>query len=163
MIGRVQSCLLFSLLLACCLNASSQTATNCGQQAVLYKPFDPRFAKQIQLKPLEKSYEDPADSDKQLSPQQTRWFVETEPDYTKPAPWNTSIVISAGPKGKAFRLDVLDHSNGSVAVHWLNEKLLFIQVWWGRVASTDMVFDASTGRFPYREMANYDETMNPCE
>ena len=53
------------------------------------------------------------------------WFVKTDPDYTKTGPWNTSIVISARPKGKAYRLTFVDHSNNSPNAEWLNEKLLF--------------------------------------
>ena len=119
----------------------AQDVPKCESQAVRYKPFDAKFAKQVRVAVLESSYPEPADSEKQLAPQRTMWFVKTDPDYTKPGPWNTSIVISARPKGKGFRLTFVDHSNSSPNAEWLNEKLLFVQVWWAQVVSTDMVFD----------------------
>ncbi|HEX4489314.1 MAG TPA: hypothetical protein VH088_23775 [Terriglobales bacterium] len=129
---------------------------------VRYAPFDAQFAKQILLTPLEKSYREPAKSEKQFSVQGTVWFAVTGPDYMKPGPWNTSIVINAHPAGKAFRLEALNHANSGVAVHWINEKLLFVQIWWGRISSTDLVFNAETGTFLYKEMASYVELMGPC-
>ena len=67
------------------------------------------------------------------------------------------------PKGKAYRLTFVDHSNNSPNAEWLNEKLLFVQVWWGQVVSTDMVFDTEKGQFVYKEMANYSEITEPCQ
>jgi hypothetical protein len=50
-----------------------------------------------------------------------------------------------------------------VEIHWLNEKLLYGSVWWGRTVSTDFVFDAEKRAFIYREMANYGELVQPCD
>jgi hypothetical protein len=154
-------CLFFFVLLS--QFSLAQDVPKCESQAVRYKPFDPKFAKQIRVAVLESSYQEPADSEKQPAPQRTMWFVKTDPDFTKPGPWNTSIVISARPKGKAFRLTIVDHSNTSPNAEWLNEKLLFVQVWWGQVVSTDMVFDTEKGQFVYKEMANYSEINEPCQ
>jgi hypothetical protein len=163
-IRRLHYRLLPGLVLYLLSQASfGQTAISCADQKISYTTFDAKFAKQIQLKPLEKSYQEPADSDKQFSPQHTTWFVQTEPDYTKSSPWTTSVVISARPGSKAFRLTVVDHANSGVTVQWLNQKLLFVQIWWDRMVSTDAVFDTEKGQFLYREMANYGQVMEPCE
>lgn len=42
--------------------------------------------------------------------------------------------------------------NFPVRVTWVNEKLVFISVWWGRVAGTEMIFDIEKNEFVYREM-----------
>lgn len=39
-------------------------------------------------------------------------------------------------------------------VKWVNEKLLFIRVWWGRVLGTDYLYDVETGRIIYEEMVH---------
>jgi hypothetical protein len=52
-----------------------------------------------------------------------------------------------------LELTFVDESNGGVKVEWLNEKLLFGQVWWGRIYSTDFILDVEQGKFIYREMA----------
>ena len=166
MTGRHYYRLLFKLVFFFLLPLQfsfAQDAPKCESQAVRYRPFDLKFAKQVRVAVLESAYQEPADSEKQLAPQRTMWFVKTDPDYTKTGPWNTSIVISARPKGKAYRLTFVDHSNNSPNAEWLNEKLLFVQVWWGQVVSTDMVFDTEKGQFVYKEMANYSEITEPCQ
>jgi hypothetical protein len=140
-----------------------QAAADCADQRISYAPFDAKFAKQIQLNPLAKSYQEPADSDKQFSPQHTTWFVQIDPDYTKSGPWITTIAISARPMSKAFRLTIVDHANSGVTVQWLNEKLLFVQIWWSRDVSTDMILDTEKEQFLYKEMAKYSPMMEPCE
>jgi hypothetical protein len=36
-------------------------------------------------------------------------------------------------------------------VRWLNEKLVFMRAWWGRIAATDLIFDVERERFVYAE------------
>jgi hypothetical protein len=38
-----------------------------------------------------------------------------------------------------------DHGN-TFSANWINEKLLFVQVWWGRIASSDIILDVNHGR-----------------
>jgi len=44
----------------------------------------------------------------------------------------------------------------------LNEKLIFGEVWWGRIYATDFIFDVEQRKFSYREMAHFGELMEPC-
>lgn len=41
---------------------------------------------------------------------------------------------------------------GLSEVRWVNDKLIFMRVWWGRIAATDMLFDVETEQVPYAEM-----------
>lgn len=36
-------------------------------------------------------------------------------------------------------------------VRWLNEKLVFMRAWWGRLVATDLIFDAERERFVHAE------------
>lgn len=38
---------------------------------------------------------------------------------------------------------------------WINEKLLFVSAWWGRIAATDTIIDVSNGQIVYQEQASY--------
>lgn len=92
---------------------------------------------------------------KERSPQGTRWFVNLGPDYTKPGPWNTTLIIANRADGKPFlTASFLAHGN-TFSARWLNEKLIFVQVWWGRIESSDLILDVEKGAFTYDEMANY--------
>ena len=49
------------------------------------------------------------------------------------------------------------YPNFPTKAHWINEKLIFIRVYWGRILGTDMIFDTEKNEFTYREMV-YDGT-----
>jgi len=40
---------------------------------------------------------------------------------------------------------------GLSEVKWVNEKLLFMRPWWGRIAATDLIYDVEAERFIYAE------------
>lgn len=46
------------------------------------------------------------------------------------------------------------YPNFQVATRWVNEKLLGMRVWWGRILGTDAVVDVESGDFVYREMVH---------
>ena len=88
--------------------------------------------------------------------------METEPDYTKNGPWSSTIYVQRVSDGKVMvRAEFIDHGNTFTA-NWINEKLLFIQVWWGRIASSDLILDVDQRRFIYNELANYAEMNESC-
>jgi hypothetical protein len=35
--------------------------------------------------------------------------------------------------------------------HWINEKLLYVRVWWGRIVGTDIIVDVESSRIVYQE------------
>jgi len=63
---------------------------------------------------------------------------------------------------KVLQLSFQDHASGGSSVQWLNEKLLFSRVWWGRIYSTDFILNVEKEQFIYREMAHYGEMIEPC-
>jgi hypothetical protein len=53
--------------------------------------------------------------------------------------------------------------DGGVRVKCLNEKILFLQVWWGRIAS-QILFWISTPQNGFtRSNANYENIIMPCD
>ena len=95
-------------------------------------------------------------SSAQFSPQGTRWLALVGPDFTRPGPWHSTIHLGeAGHSLPFLSLHFHDHSSGGVKAMWLNEKLVFVRAWWGRVVSTDGVFDVQSQQWLYREDADY--------
>jgi hypothetical protein len=90
--------------------------------------------------------------------------VVASPDFMKNGPWNTDIYV-LGNRANPLKLKVtfLDHGNEGVRVKWLNEKLLFFQVWWGRIVSTDLILDVDTSKWIYSQNANYGNIVMPCD
>lgn len=102
--------------------------------------------------------------DRRRSPHGTRWLVAVEPDFTRPGPWNTTMAVFGNPSGaEMLRATFADHGSGGVRTTWLNEKLLFVQVWWGRIATSDLVLDIERGVPLYAEDADYGELIAPCD
>lgn len=41
--------------------------------------------------------------------------------------------------------------HGLSDVRWVNEKLIFLRAWWGRIAATDLIFDVEREKIIYAE------------
>jgi len=148
-------------LVGVCFAQQPQFA-ECGGRALTYEAFDEHFAARMKIRPW--SPDPLVGGDKQFSTQHTRYIVVSRPDYRKPGPWGTAVWIrDTDGKGTPVMLAFLDHASGGVNLHWLNEKLLYGSVWWGRIISADFIFDVKNQRFIYREMANYGQLIQPCD
>ena len=55
-----------------------------------------------------------------------------------------------------MRLALLSHANVQPTARWINDTLLYVNVWWGRVAGSDLIIDVSSGEFIYRAMFFWD-------
>lgn len=40
---------------------------------------------------------------------------------------------------------------GLAEIRWVNEKLIFMRPWWGRIAATDLIFDVEAEKFVWAE------------
>jgi hypothetical protein len=99
------------------------------------------------------------------SPQGTaRLIFSQQPDFEKNGPWSTKIRI-VGNKAHPINLSIefRDHSNAGVNATWLNEKLIFMRVWWGRIVSTDFILNVETGEPIYTEEASYQNIILSCD
>jgi hypothetical protein len=99
------------------------------------------------------------------SPQGTaRLIFLDQPDFMKKGPWSTKARI-VGNKAHPLNLAIefRDHANQAVYADWLNEKLLFLRVWRGRLVSTDLILNVDTGEPIYVEEASYHNLVMPCD
>jgi hypothetical protein len=79
-------------------------------------------------------------------------LAEERPDWTRDGPWNTRLYIfNFADTNRCVCVELLDHGAYEVRHTWLNDKMLFVEVPWGRLAWTDFVLDAKTLRFAYIE------------
>jgi hypothetical protein len=86
----------------------------------------------------------------------SRWAVEQRPDTMRSGPWTTRIYIfDATGTRQSIRIELRDHASYDIEHSWLNEKMLFVRVCWGRIVSTDFVLDTEAMRFAYIEDAVY--------
>lgn len=84
-------------------------------------------------------------------------------DTTKPGPWNNSIqVFTVSGPSHAWQIDTYDMRDNA-RLEWINDDLIFVQIWWGRIVSSDLIFQISTGKFIYAQEANYGFLTQPCE
>jgi hypothetical protein len=158
---RLISMTVFAVVALICGFSFAQELPSCDAENVTYEKFDEQFAGRMTIQSGPAS--SPAVGEKQFSPQKTRWITVREPDTTKPGPWTTVVWVRKSGDGVPQMLRFVDHASGGVHLQWLNEKLLYGSVWWGRIVSTDFVFDVEKKRFIYREMANYGQMVQPCQ
>ena len=101
--------------------------------------------------------------DRHGSPRETAFFVEVAPDTSQPGPWDTALFVygnQARPLG--VRVDLLGHATYGVNTKWLNEKLLFIEVWLGRIVAAELILDVENSHLLSAEIADHGRTIHPC-
>jgi len=69
-------------------------------------------------------------------------------DMMAAEPVRTASVMAAGPDGRGLRLDLTEVHWGVDPV-WLNEKLIYLRVVWGRIFYTDLILNAETAKAVY--------------
>jgi hypothetical protein len=94
----------------------------------------------------------------------TAFYVMRHPDTTHPGPWTTTIYVF-GNKARPLHLKIeaTNHISAGVRASWINEKLLWLQVWRERIVSTDLILNIETAQFLYGEEANYGVLLLPLE
>jgi hypothetical protein len=81
-----------------------------------------------------------------------RWLVQEKPDTMRDETWNTLFYIfNSANTNRCVRVELLNHASYDVRHTWLNDKMLFVEVYWGRIAWTDFVLNTETLRFAYIE------------
>ena len=142
---------------------TAETTIACDEREVRYKPFDSSYSNKVTLSEIEDSSDLHVEKTKKQSPQGTRYFLLQNPDFSRPGPWRTTVLIGGvGLNKRPLKISLIDHANGGAQVHWLNEKLLFVEVWWGRIVSSDLILDVNSRAFLYKEMAEYGDVIQPC-
>jgi len=137
----------------------------CEDRLVAYAPLGEHARARISIERPPSGLRPPLGSGaRQESPQGTHWLVALGPDFSREGPWATTLTIGGNPSGgEMLRVTFSDHGSGGVRPTWLNEKLLFVRVWWGRIASSDLVLDVERAALLYAEDADLAALLGPCE
>ncbi len=98
------------------------------------------------------------------SPQRTAHALVSPPDFDRPGPW-TTVVAVRGNQARPLELliTVADHGSGGVHLRWLNEKLIWLRVWWGRVVASELLLDVETAKELYHEESDLRDVVLDCE
>jgi len=79
------------------------------------------------------------------------YYMTARPDFSRPGPWSTRIFIYSE-REKMTSIDLIGHASYEVRIEWINEKLLFVRVWWGRILGSDFIFDVERNEIRSKEM-----------
>lgn len=82
------------------------------------------------------------------SPNGVYYFAILEPETSSPS------VLVYSEKSRLARI-AFGEVKGLSSVSWINERMLYIRVWWGRVAATDLVFDVEKERVVHAESVHW--------
>jgi hypothetical protein len=85
-----------------------------------------------------------------LSPNHAYWFAVQESVTAEGRPRMTIISIFNERPGY-LQIMLKDNPRYEPQVKWINEKLLFVRVWWGRVLGDDLIIDVERETIIYRE------------
>lgn len=147
----------------------SRAEAACGRLAIEYsaprlKPIETAIVLQ-RLDPSALAPYDDQDGAYRKSDQGTvAWTYVEQPSFNVEGPWTTHVQIrTLDDRRIAFALEIREHANQAVRLNWLNEKLLFVRIWWGRIVSTDLILDVDRGEWLYVEEANHGAAMAPCQ
>lgn len=94
-----------------------------------------------------------------------RFWVQT-PDTSQPGPWKAALFIDA--EGDTWPTLLVEEVAGPIQPRWINEKLIFVRVVWGRIAFSDLILDVEKGELVYHEQARdgqivYQQFQQGCE
>ena len=87
----------------------------------------------------------------ETSPNKAYYFYVQQPDTLKNPPWKAVILIYTE-RDYLIKFTVRK-IRGVKTVRWINEKLLFMRIWLGRIVALDMIFDVEREQIIYQEAA----------
>ena len=115
----------------------------CDKAHIIYDKYVPAKSEMI----ITKAQHGPTPTEQlEKSPQGTKWFTQTQPDFTKNGPWTTTMLVG-DENGTLWKLVFPNHGSGGVTARWINDQLLFLSVWPGRIVSIDLILNVETGNF----------------
>ena len=123
---------------------------------IFHSEFDKNYENRIRVSHAQSPRQSLEKNEKErnYSPNQAYWYVIHPPDTLKPGPWSTEIGVFSE-RDYRISIELTDHAaTYPTTVKWINEKLLYIQLWWGRVLGTYFIFDVEMERIVIREMVH---------
>lgn len=71
----------------------------------------------------------------------------------KPGPYSTTVMVY-NERDYCTTITLKNHKNGEPKVKWINQKLLYIEVWWGRILGTTLIYDVEKETMLHKEMVH---------
>ena len=144
---------LLLFLVAFCIAQDSEyhtTPDKWDTPRVFHTPFDNKYTDRMKF-----SHSDLRDCpEKVLSPNQAYWFHIQRPNTKKEGPWSTAVYVY-NERTYAIKIEFLDHAGYDVRASWINEKLMYLEVWWGRILGTYIIYDVEQENVVKEEMVHY--------
>ena len=91
---------------------------------------------------------------KEFSPNNVYWCLAVTNYLDKSKLCNGTVYVY-NERDYLICMELLDIKSGGLKTEWVNEKLLYIRVWLGRILAIDLIFDVEKENFIYREMTNW--------
>jgi hypothetical protein len=140
--------------------ATSGQQNVCTQGHVAYKKPDLTFAKRIKLERVSQPLLDGGNVTRSI--QGTRELRELTDAPVRGGSMESSLrIIDVPAQKEILEISISDLDQAPVA-RWINEKLLFIEIWWGRFVSSDLIVNVETGQVMYHEQASYHD-VSRCD
>ena len=117
---------------------------------IFHTPFDNERLARISIERIPTIE---VESEKSFSPNGAYWFSVINPDYSKSMIRNVQIDIY-NERDYLISLQLLEIGNYVIHTNWVNEKIIYVRAWWGRVLGVDLLFDVETEQIIYREFVN---------
>ncbi len=101
---------------------------------IFHEPFEPTFENRIEISRItNKKMKELVKKKLTYSPNKAYWFTVDAPDTMKCGPWSTEIKIF-NERDYLVSIKLIDHAaQYTTTIKWINEKLLYVQFWWGRI------------------------------
>ena len=114
-----------------------------------HAPFDKKYENRIRITKVK--FTEKA-SNKIFSPNKAYWFAVNLPDTGKPGPWSAQIIVF-NERDYFTKIKIIDYAaTYSVNTKWINEKLLYVQFWFGRIMGAYFIFDVEKEKILMKEM-----------
>ena len=122
---------------------------------IFHTPFEENYARSITILRFQPPAKKRIDLEKEmvLSPNNAYWYSMVRPDTSKDGPWATSIFIFTE-KDYLINIRLEQHCPNFASAQWINEKLIYVQFWLGRVLGVCFIFDVEAEKILYKEMVN---------
>lgn len=120
-----------------------------SEPRIYHSAFDEEFKNGIIISRVKVKYNDQLK--KELSPNNAYWYHVQSAAYMKPGPYTTDILIY-NERPYLISLKLEEHSQYEPKIVWINEKLLYVEVWWGRILGTYIIFDVEKEQVITKEM-----------
>jgi len=153
-------------LAAIACTAQAESMQSCDEAVVVYSapqliPLKGHVTvKRLAVRPAAPLEEEEGE-DKPWAPQHTAAFKRvTRPGLNGPD--TVALEIFSTKSRARWRMDFARELD-SVEAHRVNDELLFVRAWWGRIVSTDLLLELDSGRFLYAKEANYGLLTQPCK